>query len=335
MIWTHQGKSIPLEVYHGVPKGWYAGDLVAEHAKLGGTFKIGGAEATEPGAPSWMPERNSWLQYRMTLRRIAEGVRAHDPACIELAVRYIELRYIGSYSGFIRALLSRRLKHVDLSSHHKERLHRHFCHLVTSRDLTCEFKDYLRLWRLIMTPDQARQVISQVGGNEKIAGKLSVLLLFAPAPQPAASSRSGQQQSSLSRPRYVLPAQRQAKALADQCGQAYRQAISRHAKSRGELVFFEYLERSFASHLLAHAAHCGPDTRHCGSTEGKPGLDNTAIKSSEISALAHKLSEAENQMLQALARLQEARRFWSENKKLTGLLGTLQNLSLASGILAA
>jgi len=59
MIWTHQGNTIPLEVYHGVPKGWYTRDILAEHARLGGNYNISGPEATEPGAPSWMPERKA------------------------------------------------------------------------------------------------------------------------------------------------------------------------------------------------------------------------------------------------------------------------------------
>lgn len=116
MIWMHQGKKIPLEVYHGMPTGWHAEEVFAEHTRLGGTFDLSGPQATEPGAPSWMPDRNAWLQYRETLHRIADGVNVDDPACVELAVRYLELRYIGSYSGYIRSLLSRHLKHATLST---------------------------------------------------------------------------------------------------------------------------------------------------------------------------------------------------------------------------
>lgn len=94
--------TIPLEVYHGVPKGWSKDEIINEHRSLGGKVSISGKDATEPGAPAWLPDRYNWLQYRETLYRVHEGVKANDSACIELAIRYIELNYIGSYSGYIR-----------------------------------------------------------------------------------------------------------------------------------------------------------------------------------------------------------------------------------------
>ena len=171
MIWTHRGKAIPLEVYHGVPKGWYASDILAEHARLGGKYDIGGPETTEPGAPSWMPERKAWLQYRETLYRVADGVSANDSACIELAIRYIELRHIGSYSGFVRSLLSRRLKHVTLSPQQQKRLHQHFSDLVLSGEHTEEFRDYFKLWRLFITEKQKKELLREVASKGEQALK--------------------------------------------------------------------------------------------------------------------------------------------------------------------
>jgi hypothetical protein len=165
MIWTHRAKAIPLEVYHGVPKGWYATGIVAEHARLGGQYDISGPEATEPGAPRWMPERKAWLQYRQTLCRVADGVAADDPACVEIAIRHIELRYIGSYSGFVRSLLSRRLKHASLTPKQKERLHRHFRELPLGGERSVEFKDYFRLWRLLITEEEKRELFREIGAR--------------------------------------------------------------------------------------------------------------------------------------------------------------------------
>jgi len=162
MIWTHRGKAIPLKVYHGVPKGWYAADILAEHGRLGGKYNISGPEAREPGAPSWMPERKAWLQYRQTLYRVADGVKANDAACVELAIRYIELRYIGSYSGFVRSLLSRRLKHASLTPQQNERLHRHFRELLLSGERSIEFKDYFKLWRLLITDEQKIDLLEEI-----------------------------------------------------------------------------------------------------------------------------------------------------------------------------
>jgi len=85
-----------------------------------------------------------------------------DPACIELAIRYIELRYIGSYSGFVRSLLSRHLKHASLTPQQRERLHHHFRDLLLSGERSIEFNDYFKLWRLIITEEQKRELLKQI-----------------------------------------------------------------------------------------------------------------------------------------------------------------------------
>lgn len=151
---TYGGRfRVSLETYHGVPTGWSKAELIATHRALGGLFDIAALEATEPGAPCWLPDRKNWLQYRATLYKIAEGVRAKDPACIELAVRYIELRYIGSYSGYIRTHLARGLKHALLSVEQKERLDQVFLSMVKRRDYTCEFREYVKIWHRIASPE--------------------------------------------------------------------------------------------------------------------------------------------------------------------------------------
>jgi hypothetical protein len=138
-------RSVPLEIYHGVPKGWSKDEIINEYRRLGGTFLINGKEATEPGTPSFLPDRYNWLQYRETLYRISEGVKANDSACIELAIRYIELNYIGSYSGFIRAKLARALKGAILAKSQKKRLRTHFKRLIVSHECFQEFSEYKKL----------------------------------------------------------------------------------------------------------------------------------------------------------------------------------------------
>lgn len=158
MVGTHRGRTIPLEIYHGVPKGWHASETIAEHARLGGVFPLETPDVVKPGAPAW-------LQYRATLYRMADGVRENDPACVELAVRYIELRHIGSYSGFVRSLLSRRLKHAALSTSQAGRLHEHFLSLVLSGERTEEFRHYLALWRRILTEEERMATVQAVSNS--------------------------------------------------------------------------------------------------------------------------------------------------------------------------
>lgn len=176
MVWHYHGEPIPLEIYHGVPKGWRAQEIIEEHARLGGSFDLKGPDASEPGAPSWLPARYDWLQYRETLRRVADGMLVGDAACVELAIRFIELRHIGSYSGFIRSVLSRRLKHCSLTQAQQERLHAHFSALVIADDRCDEFRDYLGLWRRFVSPQQVEQLASRLRAESKGEARANWLL---------------------------------------------------------------------------------------------------------------------------------------------------------------
>ena len=80
MIWEHNGEAIPLEVYHGIPVGWRAEEIIDAHQKLGGTFEISGPEATEPGAPGWLPDRHGFNTERPCFALRMEYVLRTKPA---------------------------------------------------------------------------------------------------------------------------------------------------------------------------------------------------------------------------------------------------------------
>lgn len=143
-----KSSNVPIEIYHGVPKGWTKQNIISTYAILKGKFPIDQTKSTEPKAPSWLPDRYNWLDYRETLYKVAEGVRKGDRACIELAIRYIELNYFGSYSGFIREKLARALKSQDLSLSQIRRLNNHFQKLINNKQCFQEFKEYHKLRKL-------------------------------------------------------------------------------------------------------------------------------------------------------------------------------------------
>ena len=98
--------------------------------------------------------------------RVADGVRAQDKACVEIAIRYIEMRYIGSYSGYIRARLSRGLKNVPLSSEQQQRLKDHFVALLKSGEHTIDFREYFKLWRRILTEEEKIALLDEFGDGK-------------------------------------------------------------------------------------------------------------------------------------------------------------------------
>jgi hypothetical protein len=77
---------------------------------------------------------------------IADGVRANDRACIELAIRFIELFFMGSYAGHV---LARRLQSASLSAQDRARLADRFFDLVAHAELGAVRQNLAALWRIV------------------------------------------------------------------------------------------------------------------------------------------------------------------------------------------
>ncbi|HET6804971.1 MAG TPA: hypothetical protein VFH59_05940 [Frateuria sp.] len=191
---VYDGRTIPWRVYHGVPAGWRAEDIVQEHARLGGCFPLRVPAPIEVPSLHAVPEQDGWLHYRLTVHRLAEGVRASDPACIELAVRYIQLHYIGSYAGYLRARLARALKHAPLQESQRRVLHQHFAALSLRGEHTHEFPEYLKLWRRIVRPEEREalaQAFRDLPDGERRATRWESLMDANGRPGPGGRSPSG------------------------------------------------------------------------------------------------------------------------------------------------
>jgi hypothetical protein len=152
--------------YRAIPQGWDAESLLAEHRRLNGRGSI------ELGAS--MADLSPHRRYLRTMYYIAEKLETGDLASIELAVRYIELHYIGSYAGYIRALLARRLKHAPLSREQRARLARHFYGLLKTEERCGEFSVYISLWRRIIAPGEilaVKSLVDERGPQDKAFGE--------------------------------------------------------------------------------------------------------------------------------------------------------------------
>lgn len=180
---TFGGKhKVSQDAYHAIPPGWELEAVLEAHARLGGTFDL----RAEPIPDSWP----AWSKYRGVLYAIAQGVRANDPASVELAVRFIQLHLIGSYAGFLRSLLARRLKHVALSEQQRERLSAHFFGLVQSGERCQEFRQFLGLWRVIISVGERAGLEQWVGSRNGAESEFGKKLLEKLA-QPARPVRRG------------------------------------------------------------------------------------------------------------------------------------------------
>jgi hypothetical protein len=173
---------LTFEEYHSVPQGWQPPAVIETHRALGGTFDV----ASSPRAAIDSRGRSD---YRALWYNIADGIRAGDAACAEIAIRFIEEHLIVSYSGFARARLARALKGAKLSAPQKKRLSAHFLLLLEKGDKCEEFSEYLRLWPGVIDEadrERARAAFAKLGYAQTPFGqKLEAAL----SPRSAAGGR--------------------------------------------------------------------------------------------------------------------------------------------------
>lgn len=143
---------VPWQDYHGTPPGWSRDVLLATYAGLGGRRDLAGDSASVAPHP--------FLASAIVVGNIADGIVDGDPACIELAVRYIEQRFIISGSGYMRARMAQRLKRAPLTEGQRQRLVRHVLELLAAGDRCLEFRQYLRLLRRQLTDGEKRAYVA-------------------------------------------------------------------------------------------------------------------------------------------------------------------------------
>lgn len=225
---------LTFEQYHAVPERWAAMGIARQLEALGGTFDLGYSTAN-PEPPGVRAHRSMWY-------RLSDGVRAGDSGCIEIAVRFIEDRFISSYSGFARARLARALKHVPLSPAQRARLSGHFLDLLESGDKSDEFTEYLRLWPRIISaehreraqrcaesialssPRFARRVVAALAARDTLAAGVGRC-------DPASTGGSPGQRRIKGRPRWLDPSLAVLKTAADEAGRRFRDARRRLARA--------------------------------------------------------------------------------------------------------
>lgn len=217
---------ISSEQYRTVPPAWAPEELLRRHHQLGGRADI----ATQPRLA--IDERGR-TDYRNLWYNLADGIRAGDEACIELAVAFIEARVIVSYSGFARQRLAKALYRAPLSKSQQRRLSAHFLALLEAGDKCEEFSAYLRLWPLVITAADRKRAFELLSAqpSSRFGASLIQRLLFALPGFTSNRAETGHRPTEVHRrrQRYVEAALQRAKQETDLFGKAYREALHRKA----------------------------------------------------------------------------------------------------------
>jgi hypothetical protein len=147
-----------------MPPGWEPAEVLARYRALGGT-SISDFSGNVPE-----DHRDFRNRFRAAANAVSAGTRAGDPACTELAIRYIEDPSQVCYSGYARAQLARALKHSRdlLSQSQKTRLNQRFLWLMQNDRCDPQFVDYIRLWRTIITPEFKQAVRLLTAAHEPV-----------------------------------------------------------------------------------------------------------------------------------------------------------------------
>lgn len=175
------GKSVSFEEYHRIPRGWEVDVVLEAYERMQGRFDITPHQVQHDAAP--------WFFYRQLLLNIADGVRANDQPCVELAIRFIEARVVVSYSGYMRSILARRLRKAGLSEEQKSRLSTHFLGLLRSGTRCHEFADYLRLWRVFVTARDVAELQALPAGSGRDQANFASFALARLAPEKTRTPR--------------------------------------------------------------------------------------------------------------------------------------------------
>ena len=176
------GKSISFEEYHRIPRGWEVDLVLEKYERMQGRFDITPRQVQSDASP--------WFFYHRLLLNIADGVRANDHACVELAIRFIEARLFVSYSGYMRSILARRLRKAELSEEQKSRLSRHFFGLLHSGTRCHEFADYLRLWKVFVTAREVAELQALPTGSDSDQANFASFALKKLAPDKTLVSKA-------------------------------------------------------------------------------------------------------------------------------------------------
>ena len=124
---------------------WSLESVQAEYRELARRFAV--ADGFELAPRTYSNSHGTWIDSIM--ESVADGVRLGDGPSVELAVRYIEDDTWDSRSGYIRERMARALRHVALSDAQQARLARNFVDRLYYRRVRQEFREYIRLFRVI------------------------------------------------------------------------------------------------------------------------------------------------------------------------------------------
>ena len=111
--------------------------------------------------------------------QVATGLLVNNYACIELSIEFIKDNIMESGSGYLRALMARRLKSCPLEERQASNLRRIFFTQLKNGKMHQEYKEYIKLFKKIELGEYHHEIYlltkSTISYIARAANKLLVL----------------------------------------------------------------------------------------------------------------------------------------------------------------
>ena len=103
-------------------------------------------------------------------------LKIHDPQAVEMAIRFLEVDPRFFRSGYIKNVITRRLKKAELAQAQISRLNAVIISMV-HRDGRREFRGFSRLARAIQTPELIREITNLIGSPDESISRRAVFMM--------------------------------------------------------------------------------------------------------------------------------------------------------------
>jgi len=135
--------------YNG-PGAWSASDVAARYRQLARSYGL-----REPRAIEACVHRQGddvWVYPVMDA--VLDGIKAGDPACVELGVQFVESDHRQPFGRILHANAARYLRRAHLTPEQQARLRRRILAMLEAAQVPHEYHEYARLLRRIgLGPD--------------------------------------------------------------------------------------------------------------------------------------------------------------------------------------
>lgn len=131
--------------YNDGPSEWSAKTTIERYHAI--AKRLGQKELRDLTPVEHQEGTRRWIY--PVLDKVIDGIKAGDPACIELGIEYVESGHKQAFGWHLHRDTARALRHAALSPAQCHRLRKRILDMLVAGDVPREYQDYAKLLRRI------------------------------------------------------------------------------------------------------------------------------------------------------------------------------------------